>query len=315
MACRLGWARVIRWAAEQSTHWQTRHTASPTPPPRTGTLSTAVVAGDSADSIQELGRHLCILLSFSSCLPVDWCTCALLDSAGQVIWEQHRAVRRVHYETGQGRIEQDYPQLTGVIRAYMEQCYPRFAADLGQLSQALAVYVEAQLADTTLVRAALLNMLLDRLQKEINEGRDAPQVDRELETRVDRKEFKERLRTLLAELSPNWTPDLTGRIIGEIKRLNTPGFGRAVRLAFESLGVQGFDRIPLGTRHVVLHEAELPLGVNEVIPYLSELDLLVFLIIACRLGYTGQFWHPHLGNQVQRLEDLLAQQATREENR
>jgi hypothetical protein len=82
-------------------------------------------------------------------------------------------------------------------------------------------------------------------------------------------------------LSGNLSKELTGKVISEIKRFNArPGFGKAVRLAFESLGIRGFDTLPLGTRHVVLHDAELPLSVEEVVPYLTELDLLVFLLIA-----------------------------------
>jgi hypothetical protein len=52
--------------------------------------------------------------------------------------------------------------------------------------------------------------------------------------------------------------------------------------------------------------AELPLTIDEVVRYLTELDLPFFLLIARILGYTGQFFHPHLGPETKRIDALMA---------
>lgn len=271
-----------------------------------GTLSITAAAGETSDGPQALTESLIPLLSLAMSAPVAWTVCELRGSDGQLLWAHHRTVRDTAVHSGQTRIDQDPPQIGRVIKDFLEECYPCLMTDQERLTKAIAVYVEAQIADTTLVRAALLNMLLDRLQKEVNAGRLGPQIDTALDGRVDAAEFNEKLRELLSTLSPNWTVDLTGQIRGEIKRRNSaPGFGKAVRLAFESLGVQGFQTLKLGNRHVVLHDADVPLTAEEVVPYLTELDLLVFMIIARRLGYSGQFWHPHLGAKAVLLKDLI----------
>lgn len=315
----LGWYhwRTIRTAEDfllaKFNHWRESKRLAQTPPRLEnendshpgGSVSFDAIADETVDAAETFVNDICTLLSLALCTAVNWSECELLAADGQVLGRRHRNVRLTRFERNQTRIDQDYPQLGGVIRQYLEQCYPTFIANRDDLRQAISVYAEAQLAETTIVRAALLNMLLDRLQKEINKDHLVPQIEPDLDRRVDDASFKDQLRAHLATLSTNWTANLTGQIIGEIKRRNSPGFGRAVRLAFERLGVQGFDTLDLGARHVVLHDAELELSVDEVVPYLTELDLLVFLIIACRLGYTGQFWHPHLGNDRPRLETLL----------
>lgn len=316
---RLGWFRwrtirtalgLLRAKAQQLVAQQARRFARPQPlgpeesyPP--GTLSMAA-AGETSDGPQALTESLSPLLSLAMSAPVAWTVCELRGSDGQLIWAHHRRVRDTAVQSGQTRIDQDPPQIGGVIKGFLEGCYPHLMADEERLRKAIAVYVEVQIADTTLVRAALLNMLLDRLQKEVNAGQLGHQIDPALDGRVDAAEFKEKLKELLSTLSANWTADLTSQIRGEIKRRNSaPGFGKAVRLAFESLGVHGFQTLELGNRHVVLHDADVPLTAEEVVPYLTELDLLVFMIIARRLGYSGQFWHPHLGAEAVRLGDLI----------
>jgi hypothetical protein len=278
-------------------------------PPQVGTgvLSAPALVDETAEQVHATVRDIVTLLSFALCTAVDWTECTLVSEDGYVLWWQRRAARFARFEKGQARIDQDSPQTWGVIRGFLEECHPPLAADRDRMMQTVGVYVEAQLTDTTLERAALLNMLLDRLQKQVNAGRLGPQIDAELDDRLDRKEFKERLGALLGELSGKWTKEMTGRVVSEIKRLNAgPGYGKAVRIAFESLGLRGFDTLDLGLRHVLLHDAELPLSVDEVVPYLTELDLLVFLLVARLLGYTGQFFHPHLAPAMQRIDTLLA---------
>ncbi len=301
------WAKAQHFVALQARRFARPQPVGPEADYSPGTLSMAATAGETSDGPQALTESLSPLLSLAMSAPVAWTVCELRGSDGQLLCAHHRTVRDTAVQSAQTRIDQDPPQIGGVIKGFLEECYPRLMADHERLTKAIAVYVEVQIADTTLVRAALLNMLLDRLQKEVNAGQLGLQIDPALDGRVDAAEFKEKLRELLSTLSPNWTADLTSQIRGEIKRRNSaPGFGKAVRLAFESLGVQGFQTLKLGNRHVVLHDADVPLTAEEVVPYLTELDLLVFMIIARRLGYSGQFWHPHLGAEAVRLGDLIA---------
>lgn len=300
-------AKARRFWVQQTRKYARSELARPEVGYPPGMLSFDAEAEEAPAAPQALTESLCPLLSLAMSAPVAWTVCELRSADGQLLWAHHRKVRDAAAESGQARIDQDYPQVGGVIKGFLEESYPHLMADQERLTKAIAVYVEVQIADTTLVRAALLNMLLDRLQKEVNSGQLGPQIDAALDGRLDAGEFKEKLRDLLATLSPNWTADLTGQIRGEIKRRNsTPGFGKAVRLAFESLGVQGFQTLNLGARHVVLHDADVPLTAEGVVPYLTELDLLVFMMIARRLGYSGQFWHPHLGAEAVRLGDLIA---------
>jgi hypothetical protein len=272
-------------------------------------LSVPAVAEENVSLVLPHLQEVATLLSFAMGTHVNWTESRLVGPGG-VVWRERRNVHVPRLKQGMGRINQDDPQIGGVIRSFLEECHPCLVADWDSLRQAIGVYAEAQVADEALVKAAFLNMLLDRLQKEVNRAGFPPQINPGLDAKLDKRgAFIGELHALLGHLSPNWTQDLTNQIVGEIKRRNAgPGFGKAVRIAFESLGLTGFDKLNLSARHKILHDAELPLTPEEVLPFLTELDLLVFLMIARRLGYTGQFWHAHL-QDTRRVSDLLSPRA------
>lgn len=269
-----------------------------------GTLSTPVVSGESRESVGVIADDISRLLSFALCTWVNWARCTLISRSGQVLLQHERGVAAAPYDSAHARIDQGPPQGGGIIKGYLEQTYPQFIAKRKLIDHAIGVYVQSQVSNDLLTRTALLNMLLDALEDELVP--DEPQIEKGLEAMVDDKVFFAEFHGILAKLTPKWTEARSKQLLGEIKRYNKkPGFGAAVRKAFESLGITGFEQLKLGARHRILHEALVDLSDDKKLPYLLELDYLAFLMIARLLGYAGQFYHPHLGADANRVEHVV----------
>lgn len=270
-----------------------------------GTLSTPFVDGDTWEVVGQVADDTARLLSFALCTWVSWARCSQISDSGATTF---RYDRDAHAHLAYSSIKPQIEQLeVGVIKRYLEETYPRFVADRDVLDHAIGVYVESRVSDSLIVRTALLNMLLDSLQDQVHAKGHAAQIDEKLPERLDNPEFQTKFHALLSTLSGKWTAQRTKDLTGTIKGWNTkPGFGKAARDAFESLGIKGFETLKLGARHLLLHKAVLKLKDEEKLPYLFELDYLVFLMIARLLGYSGLFVHQHTGPEPKRLADVVS---------
>lgn len=274
-------------------------------PLMSGTLVTKHNQGDTWESVSQMADDIACLLSLATSRGVRWVSQTLEDATGQAIEGRTEAVWLPPFRSkGHAHIDQwDF----GVIRRFIEECYPRYVQSRNWFQLTLDMYLQAQLNEFISIKASILNTLLDRIQQHVNGKAFPPQIDPKLPGRADRKWLPKVLTFILQLLlSPQWDLDRTAALIGTIKDWNSrPSFPRGVELACTKLQIPVPPKKTINRRHKLIHLGELDLRIDKAAEYWGELDLLVLLLILQLLGYTGTLVHHKIGPEPVSIEQVL----------
>lgn len=271
----------------------------------TARLETAYREGDMRQDLEVLATDIEALLRLALSRAVTWVSCAHIAD-GQVMEEYYRGAWVAPFRISSQPINDGF--MPGQLRSFIETTYPQYVANRDWFCKSIILYLVSQLGAHLEVRLSLQNTLLDRMADKVLAEDAAAEIDPELPGRLD-KPFKRRLHKLLSELSPNWTRERTGRLIGTIKGWNeSPSFPGGVERAAMRLGLFPPEKSQLGKRHKLIHLGEYDDADGSSIydDYWQPIECFVVMMLLRMLGYAGPFYHIALGPNQKVLGDLMA---------
>jgi hypothetical protein len=270
-----------------------------------GLLETTVIPGEEPAAVISVARDIEVLLSLAMSRGVRVVSISKVNRAGVALSETMRAgwvppFNRVGFTP----LENDRPQS---LKLFLETVYPTFSGLRAWNSQTLEMFLQAQVNDFVEIKAAILNIVLDRLWKKVV-GKNIPdEIDPGLPKKLDEPAFQESLHTVFAQLSDAWSLDRTGKVCGMIKQWNsTPDMAVGIQRACGKLGLPEPDAKFLKNRNRLIHSGELNQKDGSVVEYLQELDWLVLSMILRWLGYDGWVFHPKWGQLVMLKDKLVS---------
>ncbi len=254
------------------------------------TLSTERTDGDTDLGMQELATDVCDLLTFALARDIKWIAFGCFNEEGKsdkivqktpglLPFNQHGSPTIDNWKGGN-------------LKAFLEVAASQLQADREWWRKSIGLLMQARGSKYVEVKCSLLNTLLDRITTKILGQSTAPEIDADLPSKIDEKDFRTTLNSILASLTPKWERHRTDALCSMIKDWNAkPSFPKKIARSCEQLGIPPMSGKKLGFRHVLIHEGEMHSKLEtpeDRFQYFCELEALVLLLMCRLLQFEGQ---------------------------
>jgi len=133
--------------------------------------------------------------------------------------------------------------------------------------------------------------MLDRITSKINGDTSPPEIDPDLNSRLERRWFRWLLHLVLRTLSNKWERFRTDAVCEVIKGWNAePSFPKKIIRSCETLGIKAPTGSKLGFRHKLIHSGEFDKKLKTIekkAEYLFETESIVLMLLVMMLGFDG----------------------------
>lgn len=270
----------------------------------TATLTTSIAAGDTPDSVCEVGDAIAALLTFALARSVRVTKVEQVDVEGKTAWWVVRNVFAYPFS------RRGFPAIDnwnfGTIRGFVERAYPIVSSDRKWWLATLDMFMQVHVNPYIETKSMLLNILADRIAAKLGVSADGAEIDAALGARMESEEFGRALHALFAKESANWTEERTRNLISTVKMWNArPSFAEGIRRACKVVRLKPPTTKLLGTRHRLMHVGELHPPDMTLSDYWKELEALVLLLIARMLDHEDYVYAAKFGSSQIRLSDYL----------
>ncbi len=276
-----------------------------TKPLHSGTLSTPFQADEEAEAVSQIATDLTSLLSFALGRGVEWVSRSALNAEGKAKAIAYSGVFLTPFKQQSPAPVDNFAP--GVLKGFLEGAYPAYVSDREWFHRTIGFFRQVQMNPFVEIKAAILNILLDRIAASIVADAGGHEIDRQLPSRLDDRSFREALHDLFQKQTEAWNLSRTDALIGVVKNWNaSPSFGEGVKRACVELRIPEPPGKLLRLRHKLLHVGELDPAGEELHAYWKELESLALMMILRLLSYEGQFFHSRFGSHPVTLKDKLA---------
>ncbi|MBB3205102.1 hypothetical protein FHS27_000869 [Rhodopirellula rubra] len=272
-----------------------------------GILSTESQQGDSFESVSEVAEIITDILSLAQSRDIKWIACRHNDLQQKVrtLREQHPPILGFNQELGElvGNWE------VGNLSRFIVGSEPAITKDPLWWSETIGLLLQVGGSKQMIVRCSLLNIILDRITTKIVVDNDDPEIDPNLNQRIDRRWFRFLLHLLLRTLSPQWEKWRTDtHCDNTIKGWNaSPSFPKKIQRACEQLGIPSPSGRTVGNRHRILHVGEFDKklrSIDQKAEYTLWLQSIVQLMLVKLLGFDGLIFLPDTPPDPKRVSEF-----------
>jgi hypothetical protein len=273
----------------------------------TATLTTNGTSNE-VETLSTMATDLTYILSFALSRGIVWTVRDFIDDDGTGPQRYIQSSFAPAFNRGGFAPIDNYT--FKVIKTLIEAAYLKLQSDPDWYRLTLQYYLQSQIADYLDIKCAILNILLDRISSKFDASGPEFEIDNNLDTTLDKTDFKNQLHTLCSSLSSKWTLDRTIQIVNKIKEWNaSPSFPKKINRICENLRLTKPPGKFLATRHQLLHVGELNPDKSTVVEYWKDLEWLVLSMILRLFDYEGQVYHCKFGPQPILLKDKLEEKS------
>ena len=281
-------------------------------PVRSGTLATSVQGDDTQDAIQQAADDISDLLALGLGRDIKWVQCGRRNDDGSLQSLHYRKPGLLAFNQHGFRLADNWESQN--VKQFLEAGERVLAPDREWWRVTIGLLTQVGGTKYLEVKCSLLNTLLDRITTKILGKSCAPEIDVELDKRVDNKDFRTALHYILATLSPKWERTRTDALCGTIKEWNKkPSFPKKITRSCEKLGIPPISGKKLSFRHLLIHEGEMDADLEtpqETAEYFFEIQMIVLLLLVRMLGFEGHIYlqsKPDESGQTKKVSEFLVE--------
>lgn len=261
-------------------------------------LWTAVRSGDDPEQLDLHVASLCNMLSFATARAVRWHRRLQLDAGCNIVGSMAPSLWcEAPHLGGGGPID---THSTGSLAIFLQAGTAVSEQDIDWWNRTLELHLQGMLSPIIDVRLTFFYILLDRTSRRIIGDKFPAQIDPKLDDALDSRSWRAALDALLGGLSPQWSAERTGALIGTIKGWNSePSYARRVQLAAETVGLPVPDANLIRPRSRLLHDGDPKAhstgGSLDISQVSARVEALTTALLLRALGHSGNAYLPEAG--------------------
>lgn len=281
-----------------------------TEPVRSGTLTTEYRDGDSGAALQHTADDITDLLTLALGRDIKWVRLENRLEDGSFHDIQDRRPGLLAFNQRRSALADNWEPCN--VKLLLEAGEKVLIADRDWWSVTIGLLSQVGGTKYLVVKCSLLNTLLDRITSKVNGDTSGPEIDANLNDRLDRGWFRWLLHFLLRTLTKKWERHRTDALCDNvIKGWNAePSFPEKVIRSCDVLGIKAPSRSKLGFRHKLIHAGEFDKklkAVEKKAEYLFGIEAIVLMLLVRMLGFDGYIYLQSNPPDHKKVSEFLAE--------